>query len=73
MWNIKYHYRCRTTTVAYFEELSGEPVGEETYQYFDGSQTRKERVLFKHYDKDLGRELVLTEGRVSHILAQGII
>lgn len=48
--------------MAYFEELSGEPVGEETYQYYDGTKTRKEKVLYRHYDKELGREIVLTEG-----------
>lgn len=61
-----YHYRCRTTTVAYFEELDGAPAGEETYQFFDGRETRKEKVLFRHYDRELGRELVLTEGAVGH-------
>lgn len=57
-----YHYRCRTTTAAYFEELAGESAGDETYQYFDGKNTRKEKVLFRYHDKESGRELVLTEG-----------
>lgn len=64
-----YHYRCRTTTVAYFEELQGESLGNENYQYFDGNKTRKEKVIYRHYDRELGREIVLTDGVMDHILA----
>ncbi len=63
-----YHYRCRTTTVAYFEELEGEPKGDETRQFFDGMKRRKEKVVYRYVDKELGRELVLTDGGVKHVL-----
>jgi hypothetical protein len=59
-----YHYRCRTTTVAYFEGVddTGNP-----YQYFDGETTRKEKIAAHYADKELGRELILTDDGINHV------
>src|SRR3990172_7051623 len=59
-----YHYRCRTTTVAYFEGL--DDVGDK-YQFFDGVETQKQKITYQLHDKDLGRELLLTEDRTEYI------
>jgi hypothetical protein len=60
-----YHYRCRTGTVAYYPRLSdaGQP-----FQYFDGQESRKETIVFHHVDEKIGREFVLTDGRLEHTL-----
>jgi len=58
-----YHYKCRTTTVAYFESLDN--VGD-NYQYFDGEKTRKEKVLFQYHDKKIGREFMVTDSLLKH-------
>jgi hypothetical protein len=60
-----YHYRCRTTTVAYFSRVSN--VGR-TFQYFDGQERRKETIAAHYVDQKIGREFVLTQDRVKHVL-----
>jgi hypothetical protein len=60
-----YHYRCRTTTVAYLGKTSN--VGR-TYQYFDGQERRKETIAANYVDQKIGREFVVTEDRVKHII-----
>jgi hypothetical protein len=59
-----YHYRCRTTTVAYLEHMSD--VGR-IYQYYDGNERRNETIAFHHMDKELGREFIVTDGSLKHI------
>lgn len=60
-----YHYRCRTITVAYFEETS--EAGRKLSWLGDQGTLYQDRVLFNHVDQDLGREFILTKQGLNHI------
>lgn len=60
-----YHYRCRTVTVAYFEQTS--EAGRKLSWLGDQGTLYQDQVLFNHVDQDLGREFILTKQGLNHI------
>lgn len=65
-----YHFRCRTITVSYFEELnsSGLNVANAGAQvtFWDGSRERAETIAWEHLDR-LGRKITVTQELIKKV------